>query len=343
MRQGKKLALIISLLAGLHAVVLGAGFFAPYDAAAQNRELPFAPPMRLHFLDERGNFHLRPFVYPGVPRTGSYTGYQEDRSRAFPVRFFVSGAPYSVAGLFRARLHLFGADPPAEVFLFGTDGFGRDLFSRMLYGGQISLLAGLLAAGLSLALGLVLGAVAGFYGGWADETLMRGAELFLVLPWLYLLFAIRAFLPLQIGPEQAFLLLIVVIGLIGWARPARLVRGVVLSARERDYVRAAKGFGATDTYLLRRHVLPQTFGVLLTQGAILVPQYILAEVTLSFLGLGVGEPVPSWGNMLASLQQYYVLASYWWMFLPGFALVPFFLGYSALANALHERVKAVLI
>jgi len=343
MRQRKKLALIISFLAGLHGVVLGAGFFAPYDAAAQNRELPFAPPMRLHFLDERGNFHLRPFVYPGLPRTASYTGYQEDRSRAFPVRFFVTGAPYSVARLFRARLHLFGADPPAKVFLFGTDGFGRDLFSRMLYGGQISLLAGLLAAGLSLALGLVLGAVAGFYGGWADEALMRGAELFLALPWLYLLFAIRAFLPLQIGPAQAFLLLIVVIGLVGWARPARLVRGVVLSARERDYVRAAKGFGATDIYLLRRHVLPQTFGVLLTQAAILVPQYILAEVTLSFLGLGVGEPVPSWGNMLASLQQYYVLASYWWMFLPGFALVPFFLGYSALANALHERVKAVLI
>jgi len=343
MRQRKKLAVIISFLAGLHGVVLGAGFFAPYDAAAQNRELPFAPPMRLHFLDERGNFHLRPFVYPGLPRTASYTGYQEDRSRAFPVRFFVTGAPYSVARLFRARLHLFGADPPAKVFLFGTDGFGRDLFSRMLYGGQISLLAGLLAAGLSLALGLVLGAVAGFYGGWADEALMRGAELFLALPWLYLLFAIRAFLPLQIGPAQAFLLLIVVIGLVGWARPARLVRGVVLSARERDYVRAAKGFGATDIYLLRRHVLPQTFGVLLTQAAILVPQYILAEVTLSFLGLGVGEPVPSWGNMLASLQQYYVLASYWWMFLPGFALVPFFLGYSALANALHERVKAVLI
>ncbi len=343
MRQRKKLALIISFLAGLHGVVLGAGFFAPYDAAAQNRELPFAPPMRLHFLDERGNFHLRPFVYPGLPRTASYSGYQEDRSRAFPVRFFVTGAPYSVARLFRARLHLFGADPPAKVFLFGTDGFGRDLFSRMLYGGQISLLAGLLAAGLSLALGLVLGAVAGFYGGWADEALMRGAELFLALPWLYLLFAIRAFLPLQIGPAQAFLLLIVVIGLVGWARPARLVRGVVLSARERDYVRAAKGFGATDIYLLRRHVLPQTFGVLLTQAAILVPQYILAEVTLSFLGLGVGEPVPSWGNMLASLQQYYVLASYWWMFLPGFALVPFFLGYSALANALHERVKAVLI
>src|SRR5207245_1297238 len=169
-------------------------------------------------------------------------------------------------------------------------------------------------------------------------SLMGSAELFLSLPWFYFLIAVRAFLPLRLSPVETFLLLICVIGLIGWARPARLVRGVVLSARERDYVRAAKGFGATDTYLLRRHVLPQTFGVLLTQGAILVPQYILAEVTLSFLGLGVGEPVPSWGNMLASLQQYYVLASYWWMFLPGFALVPFFLGYSALANALHERV-----
>ena len=202
-------------------------------------------------------------------------------------------------------------------------------------------MAGLLAAGLSLGLGLLLGAVAGFYGGWLDEILMRGAELFLALPWLYLLFAVRAFLPLHITPAQAFLLLITVIGLIGWARPARLIRGVVLSAKERDYVLAARGFGASDFYLLRRHILPQTFGVVLTQAALLIPQYILAEVTLSFLGLGVGEPVPSWGNMLGALQQYHVLASYWWMFIPGLVLIPVFLGYYTLANALHKRVKSV--
>lgn len=337
MRRHKKLWLAAGMLIAVHGVVLCAGFFAPYDVATQNRDVPFAPPTRLRLIDAQGNFHFRPFVYMWAPRAGRFGEYEEDRSRAYPVRFFVLGAPYRVIGLMTSRIHVLGAEEPARVFLLGSDAYGRDLFSRLLYGGRISLVAGLLAAGLSLALGFVLGAVAGFYGGWLDQMIMRGVELFLALPWLYLLFALRAFLPLSTSPAEAFLLLILVIGLIGWARPARLVRGIVLSAKEREYVRAARAFGASDVYLLRRHVLPQTFGVLLTQAAILIPQYILAEVTLSFLGLGVGEPVPSWGNMLASLQQYSVLESYWWMFAPGLALVPVFLGYQALASALHER------
>ncbi len=342
MRRRKKLAVLAAALVALHAMVLFAGFFAPYDVTAQSRELPFAPPTRLRFADAAGNWSARPYIHSWVSRPGAYGEYEEDRGR-YAVRFFVDGAPYRLAGVFTTRLHLFGVDSPARVFLLGSDAYGRDLFSRMLYGGQISLLAGLLATGISLGIGLVVGALAGFFGGWADELLMRGAELFLALPWLYLLFAIRAFLPLEVSPAQAFLLLVVVIGLVGWARPARLVRGVVLGARERDYVRAARGFGASNLYLLRRHVLPSTSGVLLTQAAILVPQYILAEVTLSFLGLGVSEPVPSWGNMLASLQQYHVLASYWWMYLPGLVLIPFFLGYLVLAGALHERAGAASI
>jgi peptide/nickel transport system permease protein len=159
------------------------------------------------------------------------------------------------------------------------------------------------------------------------------------LPWLYLLFALRAFLPLTVSPLEAFVLVIVVLGTVGWARPARLVRGVVLSAKERDFVRAACGFGASDAYLLRRHILPATSSVLLTQAAILVPQFVLAEMTLSFLGLGVPEPVPSWGNLLANLQQYSVLVSYWWMYLPALAVVPFFLGYLRLASALQEHAN----
>ena len=166
---------------------------------------------------------------------------------------------------------------------------------------------------------------------------MRLAELFLALPWLYLLFALRAFLPLTVTPIKAFLLVTTVIGVVGWARPARLVRGIVLSAKERDFVRSARGFGASGAYLLRRHILPQASGVLLTQAAILVPQFVLAEMTLSFLGLGVPEPVPSWGNLLASLQQYSVLVSYWWMYLPALAMVPFFLGYQALATLLQQN------
>ena len=180
---------------------------------------------------------------------------------------------------------------------------------------------------------------AGYFGGWRDDLLMRVAELFLALPWLYLLFALRAFLPLAVSPIQAFLLVVVVIGMVGWARPARLVRGVVLSVKERDFVRAARGFGASDFYLLRHHILPETASVLLTQAAILVPQFVLAEMTLSFLGLGVPEPMSSWGNLLASLQQYSVLVSYWWMYLPALAIVPFFLGYLGLASALQQRTS----
>jgi peptide/nickel transport system permease protein len=152
-----------------------------------------------------------------------------------------------------------------------------------------------------------------------------------------LLLAVRSVLPLHINPARAFLLLVLVIGLVGWARPARLVRGMVLSAKHRDHVAAARAFGATDLYVLWRHVLPQTTGIVLTQLAVLIPRYILAEVTLSFFGLGVSEPVPSWGNMLTAVQRLDVLTSYWWMFLPGIALGPVFLLYYALANALHEH------
>jgi peptide/nickel transport system permease protein len=308
----------IAALGVSHGLVLLAGFFAPYDPAAPDRELPFAPPTRIHFIDKQKKLHLRPFVYRwrAYPENGQ--GYYEDRGMAYPVRFFVRGP------------RLFGTDLPAKIFLMGSDAYGRDQFSRFLYGGQISLFAGLLATTVSLSIAMGLGGLAGFYGGWLDDLIMRTAEIFLALPWLYLLFAVRAFLPLQIPPNRIFLLLIIVVGMAGWARPARLIRGVVLSAKERDYVLAAKGFGATDLYLLRRHVLPQASSVVLAQAAVFIPKYVLAEVVLSLFGLGVSEPTPSWGNLLANLRQYSVLESYWWMFLPLFALMLVFLAYHSL-------------
>lgn len=326
------------LLVALHVLVLFAGFFAPYDPTEQDRKSPYLPPMRLHFADNQGRVHARPFVFALKLREGSFDQYQEDRTRAVPLKFMVRGASYRLLGLLPSRLHLFGAESE-RIYLLGSDAYGRDQLSRFLYGGRVSLFAGLLGAGVTVLLGLCVGAAAGYYGGWRDDLLMRVAELFLALPWLYLLFALRAFLPLAVSPLEAFLLIVAVLGAVGWARPARLVRGVVLSAKERDFVRAARGFGATDAYLLRRHILPATSSVLLTQAAILVPQFILAEMTLSFLGLGVPEPVPSWGNLLSSLQQYSVLVSYWWMYLPALIMLPFFLGYLGLGSELQERTE----
>jgi peptide/nickel transport system permease protein len=284
----------------------------------------------------QGRFHVRPFVYAAHLRDGSFDRFEENTSQVLPLRFLVAGTRYRLLGVVPAHVHLFGTEPN-RIYLLGSDAYGRDQLSRILYGGQISLLAGLLGAGLTLLIGVLIGAAAGYYGGWTEGLLMRIAELFVALPWLYLLLALRAFLPLSVSPVQAFFLIVLVVAVVGWARPARLVRGVVLSVKERDFVRAARGFGAKDGYLLRRHILPETASVILTQAAILVPQFIAAEMTLSFLGLGVPEPVPSWGSLLASLQQYSVLVSYWWMYLPTLAIMPFFLGYLGLASALQRR------
>jgi peptide/nickel transport system permease protein len=336
MRTKAALTILLLALAIFHLIVILAGFIAPYGPSVQNRELPYAPPTRLHFVDASG-FHLRPFVYAYAL---VFDSYEEDRTREYPVHLFVRSDSYSILGIFKSNVHLFRVDEPARIFLFGADGYGRDEFSRLLYGGQMSLVAGLLATALSLAAGTVIGTVSGYYGKWVDESLMGSAELFLSLPWLYFLIAVRAFLPLHLSPAGTFLLLICVIGLIGWARPARLVRGVVLSARARNYVSAARGFGASDFYLLRRHVFPETFGILLTQAALLVPQYVAAEATLSFFGLGVSEPVPSWGNMLSTLQQYNVLVSYGWLLAPAGALVVTSVIYWLLADALHSRLQS---
>lgn len=328
-------------LALAHVLVLGAAFFAPYDPAEQHRDFPFAPPSRVHFVDSRGKLHLRPYVCSWFDQTRDVGSphYVEDCSRISSLRFLVREKSTSSTAIAGTAWHLFGTDGPAQIFLLGTDDYGRDQLSRLLYGGQISLFAGLLATGLSLGLGLLLGSIAGYFGSWLDDTIMRGAEVFMALPWIYLLFALRAFLPLHVGARESFFLLVGVIGLTGWARPSRLIRGVILSAKQRDFVHAARGFGASSAYIVRRHLLPEASAVMLTQAALLIPQSILAEVTLSFLGLGVGEPVSSWGNMLASLQKYYVLRSYWWMFISGIALIPIFLLYNSLADALLARFK----
>jgi peptide/nickel transport system permease protein len=339
--RAKTLTLIAALVL-LHLILLFAGFFAPYDPTTQSRELPYAPPTRLHFRDSAG-LHFRPFVHNWKTSAESDISetYKEDLSQSYPISFFITGSGYKLLGIYESHLHLFGTTGPARIFLFGTDGYGRDEFSRVLFGGQISVAAGITATLIALFAGSVLGIIAGYYGGLVDESLMAVTELFLSLPWLYFLLGVRAFLPLHLSTLRTFFLLTGVIGLIGWARPARLVRGIVLSSRNRNYVLAARAFGASDLYILRRHILPATFSVLLTQASLLVPRYIAAEVTLSFFGLGVNEPVASWGNMLTTLQQYSVLTSYAWLLTPAAALVVTSVLYSALADVFHSQLESL--
>jgi peptide/nickel transport system permease protein len=338
MKVSRALMIPLTSLGAIHFVVLLAGFFSPYDFAKQDREAAYTPPTRIHWVRE-GSLPWHPFIYRWVQQSGEFQAYGEDTQTPYPIHLLPQGAPYKIGGFLRSNRHLFGVDAPARIWLMGTDGYGRDLLSRVLYGGQISLFAGLIATLLTLALGMSLGTLAGFYGSWLDAVVMRWVDIFLALPWLYLLLALRAFLPLHLGPVEAFLMLVAVIGTVGWARPARLIRGVVLSAKERSHILAARSFGAGDLYLLRHHIFPETRDVVLTQAALLIPQYILAEVTLSFLGLGVGEPVPSWGSMLTSLQQYHVLVSKWWMFFPGLVLILVFLSYGLMSNALQQGLN----
>ena len=308
----------------VYAAVLGAAFLSPYDPAAQHRDHPLAPPTRVHFVDREGRAHLRPFVYAD--------------GQLYPVHFFARAVDDD--GSIGSR-RLLTVDRPANIFLAGTDELGRDQFSRLLYGGRISLGAGLFAGALALTIGLLLGCAAGFFGRWVDGAVMAASDLFMALPWLYLLLAIRAALPLDVTPGRALASVVLVIGIAGWARPARLVRGVVLSARTRDYVTAAAASGASRLRLMLAHVLPEAFSVALTQASILVPQYTLAEITLSFFGLGVGEPTPSWGTMINAMLRQELSAAHWWLAAPAAALVIVSLLYHAVADALHQRTPGL--
>ncbi len=340
MKRPFKFTWAIWFLLAIHAVVALAGFCAPYNYETQDRQHPYAPPTRVHFIDCAGNFICGLLFMPPRAMKGIKLDIRQIARKWLESNSSPRETNTAFWECFIPPQHLIGVQEPASLFLMGTDGFGRDQFSRLLYGGQVSLFAGFVAASFSVVVGLLLGGIAGMYGGRVDDVAMRVAEIFIAVPWFYLLIAVRAFLPLQISPVAAFLLVVAVIGMVGWGRPARLVRGVVLSARERNFVLAARGFGASNAYLLRRHLMPLTFRVLLTQMAVLIPQFILAEVILSFLGLGIGEPFPSWGNMLAHAQQYNVLVSYWWMLLPGLAPIPVFLAYHSLAETLQERIKS---
>ena len=332
-RQAGRGALLATIVV-LHAVVLAAPWVAPYDPAAQHREVPFAPPTRLHFVDRDGHWHARPFVCAIVHVPGTFFRYVEDCSTTAPVRAFVM-RPEPFGFTTRPARHLYGPDAPLDLFLFGTDEFGRDVFSRLLIGARVSLSMAIAAAGLALLIAIITGAVAGYAGGFADTVISAGTELVLGLPWLYLLVAVRAALPLSLPPPQAMMVIVFLLGFLGWARPGRLVRATVAAARGREYVTAARTAGASMPRILVRHILPDVTAVVTVAGVILVRQFVVAETTLSLFGLGVPEPVPSWGTMLAAAQRPRALTETWWLLAPVAGLIVVCMVYYALARVLR--------
>jgi peptide/nickel transport system permease protein len=278
-------------------------FFAPYTAA---RESPYleARPTWPNFFDEAGNFHLRPFVYglEGTVDAATRTRtFDLDTSVQYPIYFFVPGEAYELLGLIPMNRHLFGTDPAdseANIFLFGTDRLGRDLFSRILYGGRISLTIGLVGVSMTLFLGTVLGAVSGYYGGVTDTIIQRTTEFLTAFPREPLFLALAAAIPIGWPATRTFFMITFLLAFISWGGLARQVRSLVLSGRENQYVLAAQSFGANDRRIIFRHLIPSTLSHVIVISTLAIPGMILLETALSFLGLGLQAPVVSWGVLL---------------------------------------------
>ena len=316
----------VSALAIWYALLAGFAWMAPYSWREQHREYASAPPTTIRLVDPTGVWRM-PFVCSLAPAPDSPGSYREDCAVRHDVWLFGRAQD--------GRMVILCPEQPGVLFLFGTDELGRDIFSRSLAGGLVTFATGLVATLVALFLALLGGSLAGLLGGWPDLLISRGTELLMALPALYLLLALRAALPIQTPPLLAFALAVGLISLLGWARPARLLRGVVMSTRGEGYVMAARGFGAGPLYLLRKHILPRLRGVLGAQAAVLLPQFMLVEVALSFLGLGVAEPLPSWGTMLSSIQYDLVADRRWWLGFPAILLTASILISGRVARAME--------
>jgi len=327
----------IALIALYGAMVL-AEFLAPYGLDQSDRSLFYAPPTGIHWVDARGRWHLRPFVYAYRTVDVSIPQYAPDTSRTYEIHLLVRGAPYRWLGVVPADLHLFGVDAPARIFLFGTDQFGRDLFSRLLYGSRVSLLLGILVVVISFPIGMVLGGIAGYYGGLVDNTMMRAVEVLASFPQFYLILALTSVLPPTLSSPERIVLLSAVFSLTGWGGLARVIRGIVLGLRELEFILAARAAGLRDFRVIVRHVLPSTSSYIIVAATLTIPGVILGESGLSYLGIGVQEPSTSWGLQLAQAQSIEVFTQFPWLLIPGLAIVVAILAFNFLGDGIRDAL-----
>ncbi len=323
---------IVILLYYLGALL--APFLAPYTLDQRFVEYLHMPPQPIHFFDEG---RLWPYVYGvhlEIDQNLRMT-YAADPTQKIPLQFLAPGEPYKLLGLFETNVHLFQA-PGGIVSLLGTDRQGRDMFSRILYGSQISLTIGLTGTFLSLVFGTILGVVSGYYGGWVDEIIQRLIELVRSFPAIPLWMALSAAVPPHWPQEQTYFAVTLILSVIGWTWLARQLRGKVLALRGEEFVLAAKLAGASDARIIFRHLIPATFSHIIVVATLAMPAMILAETALSFLGLGLRPPLTSWGVLLKEVQNLQSIALYPWVFTPALAIAIVILAFSFVGDGLRD-------
>ncbi|MCS7171526.1 MAG: ABC transporter permease, partial [Aquificaceae bacterium] len=292
------------------------------------RKAPFHPPTKIHIFKD-GNLSL-PYVHLYRMKDPLFKIYEEDKQVACKLRFF-SNTDYG--------LKFLSAEEPCKLYLLGTDKLGRDIFSRLVYGSRVSLTIGFVGVSITFLLGSLIGGISGYFGGRVDTLIMRLVEVLLAIPTFYLMLSLRSVFPLTMESFQVFLMVIFILSFLGWAGLARVVRGMVLSIREKEFVQSAKTYGAGTLRILRVHILPNTYYYLIVSATLSFPGYILAEASLSFLGLGIQEPFPSWGNMLSDARNVNLVSAHPWILSPGVAIFLLVISFNLLGDKLLKERK----